>query len=166
MKSMFRRRRAGITDYLKRKNLLKSQKPRIVFRKTNKHIIAQYVTSKEAKDQVVLNVNSKDLLKYGWPRENAGSLKSITASYLTGFLIGKKILKDKKETPIMDFGRITPVHKTKPFAFLKGLIDSGVEMKSKDEEAFPEQERIEGKHLKKDLSKMIEKIKSNIESEK
>ena len=166
MKNMFRRRRAGITDYLKRKNMLKSGVPRIVFRKTNKHIIAQYVTSSEAKDKTELNANSKELLNYGWPKENAGSLKSITASYLTGFLIGKKILKGKKETPIMDFGRITPVHKTKPFAFIKGLIDAGVEIKNKNEEAFPEDERIAGKHLKKDLSEMIEKIKSNIESEK
>lgn len=166
MKSQFRRRRQGITDYLKRKNLLKSEKPRIVFRKTNRYIIAQYVTSREAKDKVELSANSKELMKYGWPKENAGSLKSITASYLTGFMIGNKIIKSKREAPVLDMGMITPVHKTKPFAFLKGLTDAGAGMKSKNEEIFPEEERIKGKSLKRDMSEMIEKIKSNIQSGK
>jgi ribosomal protein L18 len=44
------------------------------------------------------------LLNYGWPKELSGSLKSITASYLTGLLIGKKIIKEKLETPILDVG--------------------------------------------------------------
>lgn len=165
MKTKFRRRRQGITDYLRRKNLLKSGKPRVVFRKTNKYIIAQYVTSKEAKDKVEITANSKELLNYGWPKENSGSLKSITASYLTGFLIGTRIISEKKETPILDMGMITPVHKTKPFAFLRGLMDAGVKIAAEDE-ILPEEERIKGKHLKKDLSEMIEKIKSNIKGGK
>jgi large subunit ribosomal protein L18 len=35
-----RRRREGKTDYSKRINLLKSGAPRIVFRKTNRYLIA------------------------------------------------------------------------------------------------------------------------------
>ena len=104
-----RRRRESKTDYLNRLKLLKSGKPRVVFRKTNKYIIAQYIESKEAKDKIVIGVNSKDLLKYGWPKENLGALKSITAAYLTGFLIGKKILKEKLQEPIVDFGMIIGV---------------------------------------------------------
>ncbi len=166
MKTLFRRRREGKTNYLKRKGMLKSGKARVVFRRTNRYIIGQYVTSSEAKDKVEIGVNSKMLLNYGWPKEDEGSLRSITASYLTGFLMGNKIIKEKKETPIVDFGMISPVHKSRPFAFIKGLIDAGVEIGTKKEDAFPEGERIEGKRLKKDFSEIFKKVKSNIESSK
>ena len=156
MKVAKRRRRENKTDYLTRKNLLKGGKPRIVFRKTNKYIIAQYVLSKEAKDAVTIGITSKILLKYGWPEESQGSLKSIPASYLTGYFMGKKILKDKLETPIMDLGMIRTVYKTKVFAFIKGLQDSGLEIPC-DEKAFPEEEKMKGKID-------IEAIKSQIDS--
>lgn len=155
-----RRRRENKTDYLKRLKLLKSEKPRMVFRKTNKYIIAQYVESHEAQDKVVFGVNSKDLLKYGWDEKAKGSLKSVTASYLTGYLSGKKILKGKLETPIVDFGMIRVLHKTKVFAFIKGLNDAGVEIPSK-EEAFPEENRLGGEHLKNKID--VSKIKANLD---
>jgi large subunit ribosomal protein L18 len=107
-------------------------------------------------------MNSKILIKYGWPKEMNGSLKSIPASYLTGFLIGKKIISSKKQDPILDIGMIRNLHKTKIYAFLKGLVDSGIKMKYK-EGIFPEKERIEGKHMKKDFSKTFNEIKSKIE---
>src|SRR5271169_2066091 len=104
MKKVFNRRREGKTDYTKRIKLLSSANPRIVFRKTNRYIIAQYVTAIESKDKIEIGITSKALEKFGWPKELEGSLKSITASYLTGFLIGKMILKEKKEKPILDIG--------------------------------------------------------------
>lgn len=160
MKIQKRRRRQNKTDYLKRLKLLKSEKPRIVFRKTNKYIIAQYVESDEAQDKVVFGINSKDLLSHGWDEKAKGSLKSITASYLTGYFAGKKILKENLETPIVDLGMIRVLHKTKVFAFIKGLIDAGVEIATK-EEAFPEEERISGEHLKNKVD--VKKIKMNLE---
>ena len=163
-KTLKRRRKENKTDYLKRLKLLKSKMPRIVFRKTNKYIIAQYVTSKQAKDKVEIGLSSKQLIKYGWPKEFQGSLKSIPASYLTGFLIGKKIIKEKKETPIVDFGMIKVLHKTKIFAFLKGLIDAGIKINYK-KDVFPNDEKITGKNLKKDFSKTFNEIKSKIEKE-
>jgi large subunit ribosomal protein L18 len=162
MKIPKRRRRENKTDYLKRLKLLKSGKPRIVFRKSNKYIYSQYVESKEAQDFVKLSVCSKELLNYGWPKELSGSLKSITASYLTGLLIGKKIIKEKLETPILDVGMMRVIRKNKIFAFLKGLIDSGIEMPF-NEEYFPEEERIQGKELKEDFSKKFNEIKLKIE---
>ena len=95
MKTLKRRKRENKTNYLKRLKLLKSETPRIVFRKTNKYVIAQYVTNNQTVDKIELGVNSRDLMKHGWPKEFQGSLKSIPASYLVGYLIGKKI-KDKK----------------------------------------------------------------------
>lgn len=162
MKTLKRRRKEHKTDYLKRIKLLKSGKPRIVFRKTNKYIIAQYITSKEAQDKVKIGAISKHLLKYGWPKKFEGSLKSIPASYFTGLLIGKKIIKEKLKTPIVDFGMIKTLHKSKTYAFLKGLIDAGIEIKYK-EKIFPNEDRIKGKHMKKDFSKTFDEIKSKID---
>lgn len=163
MKRAFKRRRQGKTNYLRRKKLLRGELPRIVFRRTNKYIIAQYITSKEAKDKIEIGVTSKDLKKYGWPKEFEGSLRSITASYLTGILIGSRVIKEKKKTPIFDFGMISSIHKTRAFAFLKGVIDSGLKISHKKEDIFPSEDRIEGKHLKKDFSDWYNKIKLNIE---
>ncbi len=159
-----RRRRECKTDYMNRIKLLKSGLPRIVFRKTNRHIIAQYVTSQEAQDKIEIGANSKELIKYGWPKEFEGSLKSIPASYLTGILIGKKIIKAKLKAPIVDFGMFMALHKTKPHAFLMGLLDAGIKIKCK-KETFPEEDKIKGKYMKKDFSKIFEKIKSKIEKE-
>jgi large subunit ribosomal protein L18 len=154
MKVSKRRRIEGKTDYGKRLNLLKGEKPRVVFRKTNKYVICQYILSKEAKDFVDLGITSKQLLKYGWPEKFSGSLKSITASYLTGYLMGTKIKKENKEIPIIDFGMLKTLHKTKLFAFLKGMIDAGIKISCK-KEAFPEEDRIKGKNLKEDFSKTL-----------
>jgi large subunit ribosomal protein L18 len=156
-----RRRRQNKTDYLKRLKLLKSRVPRVVFRRTNKYFIGQYVTSREAQDKIVFGVNSKDLMNYGWPKESEGSLKSITAGYLLGFLMGNKIIEKKLEKPIVDLGMLKTLYKTKVYAFIKGLIDAGIEISCK-KEAFPSEDRIKGKHLKKDFSENFEKIKSKI----
>ncbi len=164
MKVSKRRRIEGKTDYGKRLNLLKGEKPRVVFRKTNKYVICQYILSKEAKDFVDLGITSKQLLKYGWPEKFSGSLKSITASYLTGYLMGTKIKKENKEIPIIDFGMLKTLHKTKLFAFLKGMIDAGIKISCK-KEAFPEEDRIKGKNLKEDFSKNFDLIKSKISKE-
>ncbi|MCK4647699.1 50S ribosomal protein L18 [Candidatus Pacearchaeota archaeon] len=161
MKIAKRRRRENKTDYKKRIKMLKGGIPRVIFRKSNRYVITQYVSSKQAQDKIEFGASSKDLLKYGWPKENQGSLKSIPASYLTGFLIGKKITKEAG-TPILDFGMQRVLHKTKTFAFLKGLVDAGVKVQH-DEKFFPDENRIKGKHMKKDFSSSFEQIKSNIE---
>jgi len=162
MKTLKRRRREHKTDYLKRIKLLKKGAPRIVFRKTNKYLIAQYVRSKQAQDKVEVGVNSKQLIKYGWPKELEGSLKSTPASYLTGLLIGKKIINKKLTMPIVDFGMIRTLHKTKVYGFLKGLIEIGIKIKCK-EEAFPDEKRIRGEYMKNKIQ--FDEIKSNIENE-
>ena len=59
---------------------------------------------------------------------------------------------------------IRALHKTKIFAFLKGLVNAKVKIKY-DEKTFPPQDRIIGKHLKKDFSKTFNEIKSKIENE-
>jgi large subunit ribosomal protein L18 len=157
MRIQKRRRRENKTNYLKRRKMLQSKKPRIVFRKTNKYIIGQYILSENAQDKIELSANSRELIKYGWPKENLGSLKSIPAAYLTGFLLGTKA--KGKQAGIFDCGMYSKVYKNKIFAFLKGLIDSGIEMQSK-KEIFPEKEIIEGNKLKNKVN--IQEIKQKI----
>lgn len=165
MKVQKRRRMEKKTDYGKREKLLRSEKPRLVFRKTNRYILAQYISSKNAQDKVGIGVTSKDLLGYGWPKELEGSLKSLPASYLTGLLIAKKISDQKLPNPIMDLGMLRVLHKTKIYSFIKGANDGGLKIKC-DSSLFPEEERIKGKHLKKDFSKTFELIKSKIQGGK
>lgn len=159
MKTPKKRRRQHKTDYLKRLKLLKSGKPRMVFRLTNRYVIGQYVESDEAKDKVIFGISSKDLLKHGWPEKATGSLNSITASYLTGYLIGKEIISKKLEQPIVDFGMLRMIYGGKQYAFLKGFIDAGIRIECSDK-AFPSDERIKGEHMKNKIP--FEEIKNKI----
>src|SRR3989338_66668 len=102
-KSIKRRRAEQKTDYKARLLFLKSGKPRLVVRKTNRYIIAQVVESSIAQDKVLFGVTSKDLLSKGWPKEKSGSLKSLPAAYLTGLMLGKMAKGKVKET-ILDIG--------------------------------------------------------------
>jgi large subunit ribosomal protein L18 len=160
MRTQKRRRKENRTDYLKRLKLLKSEKPRIVFRKTNKFIICEYIASEEAQDKVIVGLDSRRLNEYGWPKNASGSLKSTTASYLTGYLIGKIIIKQKLETPILDTGMNRVLHKNKIYAFIKGLIDAGIKINC-EKEFFPEESRIKGQHLKNKIP--FDEIKSKID---
>ena len=158
-KVLKRRKREHKTDYGKRFKLLKSGAPRLVFRRTNKYVIAQYVTSYEAQDKVLWEIDSRKLLSYGWPKSAKGSLKSISASYLVGYFVSKKIAKEKLEKPIVDFGMARVLHKTRVYGFIKGLIDGGLEISCK-EEAFPNKEKLEGNELKNKIP--FEEIKGKI----
>jgi len=151
MRTIKRRRREGKTDYKARLNLLKSGLPRVIVRKTNRYILVQYVKSKEAQDHVIAGANSKELLKYGWPKERKGSLKSLPACYLVGLLLGKKIKdKEKKVRVILDIGLNRNVKKNRIYAVLKGIIDGGIEIEHK-EETFPDKKRLEGEHMKEKI---------------
>lgn len=150
-----RRRREGKTDYKSRFNFLKSGKDRVVFRKSNRYIIGQIIISEIAQDKAKVTVTSKDLLTLGWPKEMAGSLKSLPACYLTGYLTGKK--SGIKEA-IFDIGLLRNVHKSRIYAFLKGLKDSGVEISCK-EEVLPTEEEI---NKNEKTGKLIKQIKEKI----
>jgi len=157
-----RRRRQGKTDYKARLILLKSERPRIVIRKTNKYFIVQFITSDSSKDKTEVYTNSRELVKYGWPKDWKNSLKSIPAAYLTGILAGKKIQGKGLDTePILDFGLQAEIKKSRIYAIVKGLVDSGIKINCK-EETFPNQERVSGKHMKKDVEKIIDEVKEKI----
>jgi len=126
MKSIPKRRRIEAkTDYVARLSLLKSSKPRFVVRRTNRYMIAQLVSSKNAQDSVLLSVSSKDLLDKSWPSDKAGSLKGLPAAYLTGILFGNLAKKISKEA-ILDLGMHRNVKKSRIYAVLKGAVDAGL----------------------------------------
>ena len=58
-----------------------------------------------------------------------------------------------------DFGMVQKVHKSRAYAFLKGLIDGGLEMGHK-EGIFPSEDRLKGEHLTNKIP--FEEIKSKI----
>jgi len=149
-----RRRRECKTNYTKRLILLKGKVPRLVVRKTNKYIILQIVESSHAQDKVVYSVNTKELLKQSWPEAKKGSLKSVTASYLGGLLLGKKA-KDLKQEIILDSGLISNTYSSRVYAAVKGVADSGIKIKF-NEKVVPSEERIKNNY------EFFEKMKGEI----
>ncbi len=158
LKTIKRRRLERKTDYSLRLGLLKSKFPRIVVRRTNKYFIVQVVESANAQDKVVFGATSKDLLDNGWDKKFEGSLKSIPAGYLTGYLVAKKI---KNGEFIIDLGMARSHKAGKLFAVLAGLTDGGLNVHA-NEEVFPAKERLMGEHLKPEVKTMILKVKENL----
>ena len=109
-----RRRREGKTNYLKRYNLLKSEKPRLVARIKSKTIIAQLIEYKTDGDVVLASTNSLELKKHGWV-----SKRNIPTAYLTGLLLGKKAIKKGIKDAVLDIGLHRPKTGGKIFAVLK-----------------------------------------------
>jgi len=153
-----RRRNECKTNYKKRLILLKGNFPRLVIRKTNKYIILQVIESSQALDQVIYNANTKELLKSGWPIDRKGSLKSITASYLGGLLLGKRIKGLKKEI-ILDSGLIPNTSGSRVYAAVKGVADTGIKIKF-NKDVFPSEEKIKGENTK--VKDIFEKVKGEI----
>jgi len=118
MKIEKKRRIENKTNYKKRLILLKSKTPRLVVRKTNKYLIIEIIESKNAQDYVESFVSTKELLNYGWPKEMSNSLKSVTAGYLAGLLIGKKT---KAKEIILDSGLIE-TQKAQEFMLLSKVL--------------------------------------------
>lgn len=145
-RTILRRRREGKTDYKARFGLLKSGKQRLVVRKTNKYIVVQIVISDLANDKIIFSSNSKELLKYGWPKDKEGSLKNRTAAYLAGYLLAKKS-KDLEEA-ILDIGLQRNIKQSRLYSALKGVIDGGLNVPH-SEKALPSESMFNMDLLKK-----------------
>jgi large subunit ribosomal protein L18 len=158
LRTIMRRRRECKTDYKARMGLIKSKLPRIVIRKTNRYIIMQLIESSEALDKVIITTNTQELVKYGLDEKFAGSSKSVPAAYLGGLLMAKKI---KKGAYIIDLGMAVTKFGGRLSAAIKGLIDGGLDINA-NEKIFPSEERLSGKHLKKEIQDKIIKVKENI----
>lgn len=156
----FRRRAEGKTDYRKRLALLKSGKPRVVVRRSNKNIQIQFALYGVDGDRIVTSARGSELKKYGWNY----SLANTPAAYLTGLLAGKRALKHNLEEGILDIGLYTPTKGARIFAALKGVADAGITIPY-GEEIVPSEDRIQGKHVSEEIAEKVDEIKSKIEAE-
>lgn len=153
-----RRRREGKTDYRKRLKLLRSRKVRIVIRKSLNNTQIQFVGYKEGGDNILASANSNELSsKYNWNF----STSTTPAAYLTGILAGKRAKEKGISECVLDTGRHPPVTGSKIFASVKGVIDAGVDCPH-NEEKIPNEDRIMGKHLDKEIETAVNGIKSKI----
>jgi large subunit ribosomal protein L18 len=159
----FKRKRKQKTDYNKRLKFLKSNQKRFVVRTSNSLVRAQIIEYKIDGDITKLFITSKELKKYGWNH----SLKNTPAIYLTGFLIGVLAKEKGIDKVIFDTGVKNFKAKTRIFAAVKGIVDAGIDCPH-DAKAFPENDRIEGKHLtlNKNLEKDFLEVKEKISSKK
>lgn len=156
----WKRRMNKKTDYKQRLAMLKSEKPRLVVRRTNKRIIVQVVKYDNGADKTVVMITSDKLKDFGW----TFSFKSLPASYLTGLIAGMAALKKGINNVVLDMGLNISTKGNKIYAAAKGFNDAGVNLKI-GKDILPEESRIIGEHIKSyKNSDIVEKFKSVKES--
>lgn len=156
----FKRKRLGKTDYRKRLKLLLANKPRLVVRKSLKHILAQIVEYGEKGDKVISSAHSAELKKYGWE----GNKGNIPTSYLVGLLIGNKAKKEGIKELILDIGLQNSVKGSRVYSLLKGCIDAGLIIPH-SKEILPTEDRIKGKHIENFDNNKFDGVKNKIMGE-
>jgi len=137
-----RRRRENRTDYHQRLRLLKSGKPRLVARVSNKHVRAQLITPGLDGDETHASASSEDLDEYGWEAPTG----NLPSAYLTGYLAGKRALAAGVEEAVLDIGLNTATPGNKVFAVQEGAIDAGVEIPH-NESVLADWPRNRGEHI-------------------
>jgi large subunit ribosomal protein L18 len=142
IKLQLRRKRDGKTDYIKRKALLQSGKPRLIVRKALKNMILQIAEQSPSGDRLIVSASTRELVKLGWkaPRGN------LPAAYLAGLLLGKKAKQKKITGCIADLGLYRSVKGSRLYAALKGVVDSGLNL-NVAKEVLPGEKRINGGHI-------------------
>ncbi len=138
----FRRRKEGRTDYHARMKMVVSDRPRMVVRRSNRHITIQMVTAEMDGDRTLVTAHSGELSKYGF----RGSTASTPAAYLTGMLFAVKALNADHESAILDIGLHRATRGARIFAALKGAVAAGLDVPH-GEEILPGDDRVKGAHI-------------------
>lgn len=170
----FRRRREAKTDYYARtrlilqdKNKYKTPKYRLVFRKTNRDLICQIVSTDLDHDVVVCSAYAHELQEYG---VKAG-LTNYAAAYCTGLLLARRISakfnleyegaaevdgayysveadqegdKNHAFKAVLDVGLARTTTGARIFGALKGASDGGLNIPHTDKR-FPGSVKADGK---------------------
>lgn len=136
----FRRRKAKATDYKKRLALVKSGKPRMVVRRSNRHVLVQLVEFSPNGDKVLVSVNSRNLRKFKW-----ASRRNLPTAYLAGMYAGVLGKKAGVKEFVLDIGLVSPIVGGLPFAAQLGAVDAGLE--SPRGENTVDAERVKGTHI-------------------
>ncbi|MCX8146976.1 MAG: 50S ribosomal protein L18 [Candidatus Woesearchaeota archaeon] len=138
----YRRKREGRTNYRKRIELFKSNKPRLIVRKSIRGISAQIAEFNPKGDVILASANSNELKKYGFKTIKG----NIVSAYFVGLLIGKKATAKGIREAILDIGINTSTKGSRIYAVVKGAIESGLKVPV-SEEMLPSQNRLEGRHI-------------------
>lgn len=131
---MYRRRRSGATDYRARRRAISSRGTLLAVRISTKNVSAQFLKPTVKGDLVISSANSHALKKLGWK----GSMKSIPACYLLGLWAGKEAKKKGVEKAFLYNGPVPFVRGTRIPAFVKGVVDAGVDIPLSEEVVPPE----------------------------
>ena len=137
-----RRRREVRTDYHQRLRLLKSGKPRLVARVSNRHVRAQLVTPGPEGDETHAGASSEELAEYGWEAPTGNH----PSAYLTGYLAGARAVDAGLEEAVLDIGLNTATPGNKTFAVQEGAIDAGLEVPHNDS-VLADWSRNRGEHI-------------------
>jgi large subunit ribosomal protein L18 len=137
-----RRRREARTNYHQRLRLLKSGNPRLVTRKSNRHVRAQLILAGQQGDETVAAASSEDLAEYGWEAPTG----NLPAAYLTGLLAGVRAIEAGLEEAVLDIGLNTATPGNQVFAVQEGAIDAGLGVPHNDD-VFAEWDRTRGVHI-------------------
>jgi large subunit ribosomal protein L18 len=137
-----RRRREVRTDYHQRLRLLKSGKPRLVARVSNRHVRAQLATPSPDGDEIHAAASSEHLSEYGWEAPTG----NLPSAYLTGYLLGLRAVEAGIEEAVLDIGLNTATPGNKVFAVQEGAIDAGLDIPH-SEDVLAEWPRNRGEHI-------------------
>jgi large subunit ribosomal protein L18 len=135
-----KRNRQRKTNYRKRAALLLSRSSFIVAKISDQNISSQVLKPTINGDIVICSAHSRELRKYGWK----GSMNSLPACFLTGFLLGKKSVANATNNAILYTG--TGSFTSRVAACLKGIVAAGVNVPV-SQENLPIDDRINGKHI-------------------
>lgn len=138
----FRRRREGKTNFQRRKRLLRSDKPRMIVRRSNKHVRVSIIGAKVIGDVTMVDATSQHLKDYGWK----GATGNLPSAYLTGYLAGKYAQAVGVKEAILDIGVNSIRKATRISAMLCGAIAAGMDIPH-NPTIFPEEDRYTGQHI-------------------
>lgn len=125
----FRRRREKKTNFQKRLALVKSEKPKMVVRRSNRYVTVQFVEFKPKGDVTLLTVNGTKLKKmFNWP-----SKRNVWSAYLAGLYAGREASKKGVKEFVLDLGMRTASKGSVVFAALQGAVDAGLKTSYSDE---------------------------------
>lgn len=135
-----KRIRNNKTNYRKRKAVLISKRNFVTINVSNQNINCQLIQPAMKGDVVLTHAGSKELAKYGWK----GSLNNLSACFLVGLILGKKMNTKKLDSAILYIGKTS--FTSKVAACLKGIATAGIDIPL-SEESLPSEDRVNGSHL-------------------
>lgn len=135
-----KRIRNNKTNYRKRKAVLISKRNFVTIKVSNQNIHCQLIQPTMKGDLVLTHAGSKELAKYGWK----GSLNNLSACFLVGLILGKKMEAKKIDSAILYIGKTS--FTSKVAACLKGIAAAGINIPL-SEESLPSEDRVNGSQI-------------------